>query len=537
MILSLSILGNLVFLLFLLFRFSLQHKWSQSLSRKLWKSFYKGHPEAIFLTDENFTILRLNRAASRLIGKEIKKKDKVSLMNFLRPQGGVSPGDLPILLESRLKGEVRLQLDLDMVDRENQHVPYSVIFTRYYGRFHRHKVFFLCEAVNMEARKRAEMVLRESEERFRVFANHFPGILYQRDWVDHKSYYYGRVESLTGYSHEDLQKGKIQWRQLIHEQDLEEYERSYERALSMIGQESKIEYRAIHRDGRILWFRELRQVLGTSQAEFVQGIIYDITDIKTRELSLSQSQRLAALGRLTSGIAHDFNNNLMIISTLTEYLDRQVPESLKKTVRDIQDGVDAAADLTSRLLVFSRGNQIQKEYFDLNALIQDILPTLDRLVGEGIEMQYTPASGAVGVYFSRSYFEQTMINLAVNSKDALGEKGKITMKCKVLNIRPQHIPEGSQAEPGPFALLEVTDNGCGMDDKTMENIFEPFYSTKEMGNGTGLGLSLVYGFMEDLGGYIRAKSRPGRGTSFFLYFPLQKKPIFSPLEKSDKLEG
>ncbi|WP_028975101.1 PAS domain-containing sensor histidine kinase [Spirochaeta cellobiosiphila] len=523
-----SLIFNLIFLIVLITNIIKHFRTRSIVTKELWKNFYTSHPEAIFLLNDNLGIIQINNAGQSLIGaQQLKSSETISLLKFIRPQGGVSTTDLPFLLQSRLRGEVRLQFDLDLINSKGRPVPHSLIFTRYYGHYKKSKSYFLCEAVNMEARKKAELVLRESEERFRIFANHFPGILYQWDRINDQSYYYGRVESLTGHSVHDFQGNIIDWTDIIHPEDVEIYKQNYEESLNQIGQENNIEYRIVHTRGDVFWLKELRQVLGTEKVEFIQGIVYDITTIKTRELNLIQSQKLEALGRLTSGIAHDFNNNLMIISALSEYLGSRVSDELKGTVVNIQEGIDAAADLTNRLLVFARGQKDEKINRDLNQLLKMVYPILNRLSGDSIEMNLSLIDKPLVVNISQNQLEQSLINLVINAKDAIQEKGCILIQTDTVESLPSNIHDTPKIKEGPYGVIYIADNGSGMDNKTLSNIFEPFYTTKKAGNGTGLGLSLVYGFMEELGGCIKVESELGKGTTFSLYFPCIKNQVFS----------
>src|SRR5438874_6488993 len=240
------------------------------------------------------------------------------------------------------------------------------------------------------------------------------------------------------------------------------------------------------------------------------------------EAQLRQAQKMEALGQLTSGIAHDFNNLLTAISGNVELLQRRVrdrdPELLRLSGAAMR-GVDRAATLTQRLLAFSRRQPLDPKPLEANRLIAGMSDLLRRTLGEEIEAETVLAGGVWTVLVDANQLEHSLLNLAINARDAMGGPGKLTIETANTSLDEPYADAHDEVMPGQYVMISVSDTGSGMTREVREKAFEPFFTTKETGQGTGLGLSQVYGFIKQSGGHCTIYSEPGEGTTVKLYLP------------------
>jgi two-component system, cell cycle sensor histidine kinase and response regulator CckA len=237
---------------------------------------------------------------------------------------------------------------------------------------------------------------------------------------------------------------------------------------------------------------------------------------------LLQAQKMEAVGQLAGGIAHDFNNILQALMGYTQMLLDEAAERGEphEELKEIFKGTERAAALTRQLLAFSRRQVMRPEVLDLNAVIENILKMLRRVIGEHIRLEWIPGIRLGSVHADAGMLEQVLMNLCVNARDAMDAGGTLTIETMNVLIDSEYCESHAWATPGRFILLSVTDTGCGMDAGTLERMFEPFYTTKTEGKGTGLGLATVYGIIKQHEGNIIAYSEPGKGTTFKVYLPV-----------------
>jgi PAS domain S-box-containing protein len=249
---------------------------------------------------------------------------------------------------------------------------------------------------------------------------------------------------------------------------------------------------------------------------------------KKLEEQLRHSQKLEALGRLVGGIAHDFNNILSIISGYTEIAKEKslMGETINSELDEIKHAVDRSTEIIRQLLTFTRHKQMQPERINLNDVIRQSRKMLSTLIGENIELRLDLKDDLEEIIIDRAMFIQIMTNLASNSRDAIRDTGTITITTENKHFDEEFCASHPQASPGSYILFKFTDTGCGISKKDIDKIFEPFYTTKEVGKGTGLGLSIVYSIANEFKGFITVYSEVGTGTTFNIFSrPLLKKKM------------
>ena len=233
---------------------------------------------------------------------------------------------------------------------------------------------------------------------------------------------------------------------------------------------------------------------------------------------------MEAVGRLAGGVAHDFNNILTGINGYSEMIIEGLPadDPLRPNMEVILSSGRRAAGLTAQLLAFSRKQVIAPKVIAPNDILLDSQKMLRRIIGEDIDFIFTPGKRLWRINADPTQLDQVLMNLAVNARDAMPNGGKLTVETQNVTLDDEYCKSHPGFIPGDYVMLAVTDTGHGMNAETLENIFEPFYSTKEVGKGTGLGLAMVYGVMKQNNGFINVDSEPGAGTTFKIYYPAHK---------------
>jgi PAS domain S-box-containing protein len=289
------------------------------------------------------------------------------------------------------------------------------------------------------------------------------------------------------------------------------------------GGSDEIEVRYLRPDGqeRILQIRRraLRTIAG--QVTKIVGTIQDVTELKRLEEQFRQAQKMEAVGQLAAGVAHDFNNLLTVISGCSELALAQVHRGgpLAELIEAIQKAGERAATLTRQLLVFSRKQVLQPQLTDLGALVKELARMLKRLIGADVELAVTSAPSLGLVEVDPGQFEQVVMNLAVNARDAMPHGGKLTIETRNIDLDAAYCETRPDVKPGRYVQMVLADTGHGMDAATRVRIFEPFFTTKEVGRGTGLGLPVAHGVVRQSGGHVEVTSEPGHGTTFTICIP------------------
>jgi signal transduction histidine kinase/CheY-like chemotaxis protein len=378
-------------------------------------------------------------------------------------------------------------------------------------------VTFLFESLLLSAliasRRRSVLELAESEQRYRVLTENFPnGTVLLFDSELRFLVAGGQGLSDLGLSARHL-VGKT-LREVFHEVT-HILEPLYRGALA--GHTHVVEVRWAEHD-----YLTYHVPVRDSTGAIIGGMVMtqDITQPKKLEHQLRQAQKMDAVGRLAGGIAHDFNNLLLVILGRTEMmLDAPLNErTLKSDLRAVADAAQRAADLTQQLLTFSRQQVLETRVLDLNLVLRELAPTLRNMVGERIELTLELSDSVELLRLNRGQIEQVVMNLCVNARDSIHERGTITLRsttCAVTEGDAQH----QDVPPGQYVCLQVMDSGSGMDELTREHLFEPYFTTKGRAKGSGLGLSIVHGIVGQHHGQIAVRSTEGRGSEFRIYLP------------------
>jgi PAS domain S-box-containing protein len=278
----------------------------------------------------------------------------------------------------------------------------------------------------------------------------------------------------------------------------------------------------IRRDGRHIQVRLGGRLVRNAAGAVSHLDIFaeNVTEKRRLEAELSQAQKMHAIGQLAGGVAHDFNNLLtVIIGHVGMMLSDAVGPESRESLEAVQGAAERAGELTKQLLAFSRRQMLRSQIVDLNEVIRNLLGMLARVIKENIELVFVPGAELGSVKADPSEIERVLMNLTVNAQDAMPDGGFLTIETSNVRPDPASLPPPDEWEPRDYVQIMVRDTGFGMDRETQARAFDPFFTTKEPNEGTGLGLSVVYGVVRQSGGYIRLESEPGEGTTFRIFLP------------------
>ncbi len=378
---------------------------------------------------------------------------------------------------------------------------------------------------DVTARRRAEEAARASERQMRVALD----AAQLGTW--HNDLGAGRLRfDERARRHFDLDVAEATMEDVVtrvHPEDRERLVDEIRRALDPRAERvPSTQYRVLHRSGaeRTLSVQVHVDFEGEGdgrQAVVAYGTTQDVTERLLIEERLRESQKLEAIGRLAGGIAHDFNNLLTVISGGCELLGQRVPRAgvEAELLADIRDASQRAASLTRQLLAFSRSQVLSARVVDLDEVVTRLDGLLRRVIGEDVAFQCVLAPDAGRVRIDPSQLEQVVLNLVVNARDAMPHGGRLTIETRRVDLAaPGAVAVGDLA-PGAYAVLSVHDTGTGMSPEVRSRVFEPFFSTKGPGRGSGLGLATVFGIVTQSGGHVAVRSRPGAGSTFDVYLP------------------
>ncbi len=331
----------------------------------------------------------------------------------------------------------------------------------------------------------------------------------------------GAYQEIMGWSAEEL--SGMTFFDLTHEGDRAETERRHAELLSGAVASYQQDKRYLHKDGSVIWANVNAARLMNAEGEIIGDIavVEDITRRREIEAQLLQSQKMEAVGQLTGGVAHDFNNLLTVISGSLHLLEDSsaFARSGNDLVRRALDAVERGADLTQRLLAFSRTQKLQPDAIDAGKLVLGMTEILQRTLGANIEIVTLQPDDLWSCETDQSQLENAILNLAINARDAMPGGGRLTIETENIELDGEFDNFPADVASGDYVMLTVSDNGEGIPKDVLAHVFEPFYTTKGVGKGSGLGLSMVYGFAQQSGGHATINSEQGLGTAVKIYLP------------------
>ncbi len=361
----------------------------------------------------------------------------------------------------------------------------------------------------MRIREQAEAEVRRSQEDFRYLYLKTPVMLHSID-----------REGQMGFAREEA-IGK-RFSDFMAEPSRTHAREIGRTALIDEGFRRQVPYQLIRKDGTIIdaLMNALAQRDETGAFVRSLSVTFDVTDWKRTEAQLRRSQKMEAIGQLTGGVAHDLNNLLTVIMAGLERAERSPDAArLRRALETAQRGAERAASLTAQLLAFSRRQPLEPKSVDVGRLLSRMAELMRRTLGEAIEIETVAAGGLWAAYCDPSQLENALVNLALNARDAMPGGGRLTLEAGNTHIDHDYAEANPDAKPGRYAMIAVSDAGCGMSAEVVEHAFEPFFTTKPEGRGTGLGLSQVFGFVRQSGGHVKIYSEIGQGTTVKLYLP------------------
>jgi two-component system cell cycle sensor histidine kinase/response regulator CckA len=480
-----------------------------------------GTTDAVFVKDRNGKYLLFNEAAARFVRKsaeEVLGKDDTNLFD---PDSArcVMEWDRRVM-ESGQVETVEEVLTAAGVTRAYQatKAPYRDAAGNVIG--------LIGISREITERKRAEQAVRRSEERLRQAVRVSNLGIFDHDHLTGTVDWSPEERAIHGWEAERAPTVS-EFVAMLHPEDRDRIAAAIRRAHDPAGDgKFDVEQRIIRPDGEVRWLATRSQTLFEGEGDSrhpvrTVGAVLDVTELKRLEEQLRQAQKLEAVGQLAGGVAHDFNNLLTVINGLSDLALRQMcwDDPSRELIAEVLKAGERAAALTRQLLAFSRKQVLQSKVLDVNVLLAELSKLLLRLLGAdiGLRLEVDAALGLVKV--DPGQFEQAVINLAVNARDAMPEGGRLTIETRNIEWEEGLVGKHPDVRPGRYVLVAVSDTGHGMDEATRARIFEPFFTTKGPGRGTGLGLAMVYGFVKQSGGHIEAESEVDRGTTFKVYLP------------------
>jgi len=481
-------------------------------SAKDWERTFDSVHDAIYLLDKDNRILRLNQSAARLMG--VKIEEAVGQHCYKLMHGADRPRELCPHVETLSNGKPKrveieepflkgfFEITTTPLLDESGHTIGSVHVTR-----------------DITERKRIEEALRESEKKYRsVIANANDAIFIAHDGF--VKFPNPSTLAITGYSEKEYTTTPFM--NLIHPEDREMVLDRHNRRLKGEDVPNNYSFRVLNKTGEELWVQLNAVSIDWEGGPAILCFLRDITSQKRLEAQFQQAQKMEAVGTLAGGIAHDFNNLLQSILGYTEILlmDNQIKTTVHQDLQEIKRATQRGAELTRQLLTFSRKVQSRLRSIDLNKEVIQVEKLLRRTIPKMIEVELHLADDLRTVNADPAQVEQVLMNLAVNSRDAMPEGGRLAIRTDNVTLGDAFCKSHLGSKPGNYVALTVSDTGHGMDKETIKHIFDPFYTTKGVGKGTGLGLAMVYGIVKSHEGYILCESEPGKGATFRIYFPV-----------------
>ncbi len=379
----------------------------------------------------------------------------------------------------------------------------------------------VCILEDITGRKIAEIATSRSDQRFRgafAAAAHGMAVVSPTGQIEIANIALGEF-----LGRKDLQTATYGFEELLHKDDRGQFLNGMRQLLTGEIAVLQQELRYNHADNKVVHGATSIALVKNEKGETEQ-LIVQINDTSEKKLvneRLQKAQKMEAIGQLTGGLAHDFNNLLTVIIGNLQLLDGKlgVDEKSKKRVAEAVDAATKGSDLTKQLLAFAKKQELAPRDVGVNGLVKGMEALIARTIGENIELKVEVMAGEPHTLIDPSQLESAILNLAINARDAMNSSGRLTIETQPAYLDRFYADKNPDVIPGHYVMVAVSDNGCGMTAELLEKVFQPFFTTKPAGQGTGLGLSMVYGFIKQSGGHISVYSEVGHGTSVKMYLP------------------
>ncbi|PKK88895.1 MAG: PAS domain-containing sensor histidine kinase [Candidatus Wallbacteria bacterium HGW-Wallbacteria-1] len=488
-------------------------------SEEIFSKFMENSPIYIFFKDQNIRPIKLSRNYEQMLGMPLneilgKTMDELFPSDLAK---SMIADDLKILTEGKV-----VSVDEEFDGRYFTTIKFPIFIDGKPTYLAGYTIDITEQKLNEEKLRKSALRLKEAQQLAKIGNWELNPETGKLHWSDEIFRIFEIDPSLFGATYEAFL-------QAIHPDDRDRVNRAYRQSLHDHSNYS-IDHRILMNDGRIKYVHEecVSEFDSNGKPLLSRGTVQDITahtlaeiDRENLQTQLLQVQKIESIGRLAGGVAHDFNNMLSIILGNSEMIMENIgaDNPLRTNLEEIRNAAERSANLTSQLLAFARKQTIMPKVLDLNHTVEHMIVMLKRLIGEHIDIIWSPVENLWPIMIDPSQIDQILANLCVNARDAIHGSGRIAIETTMVTIDQAACSENSESQPGDFVLLSITDNGCGMSKETMGHLFEPFFTTKEIGEGTGLGLATVYGIVRQNSGFINVSSEPGQGTTFKIFLP------------------
>lgn len=488
---------------------------SLRISENKYRRLHESMTDGFVFVDMQGVIIESNEAYRKMIGYT---EEELSVMDFRR----LTPAKWHGFEEGIIKNQILINHSSDVYEKEYRKKDGTIfpveLKTYLVLNDEDEKEGMWAIVRDITTRKQAEADIKEAHQRLLTILNNIDAIIYV---IDIKSYDILFVNQYVRDNFGDVE-GKKCWNAIQMEQ---------KGPCALCSNNNPVDAggkpKGTHR-----WEFQHKQTgkwydCHSSAIKWIDGRIVrlefaiDITDRKMLESQFLQAQKIESVGRLAGGVAHDYNNMLGVIVGYAELAMEKVAagNSIHDHLEEILAAAKRSTEISRQLLAFARKQTINPIVCDLNEIVESMLKILRRLIGEDIDLVWLPESQLWPVKIDPAQIDQILANLCVNSRDAISGVGKVTMETGLVVFDKEYCAQHAGFFPGEFIMLAVSDNGCGMEPQIIDSIFEPFFTTKAAWQGTGLGLSTVYGIVKQNNGFINVYSEPGKGTTFKIYFP------------------
>ena len=481
--------------------------------------------EPLLVLDENFAIVRAGHSYLALFG--VTADDLLGQSLFEVQDGLWDHSDLRERLKRILPDRTTLEAFEITIDIDDLGKRTLLVNARRVRQLGDGRNLILLVAHDVTERLRTQRGLEEREARLRALVDAAPEAIITTDEHGIIGSFSPAAQSMLGYTEQEVIGQNVKMlmpeaHRYHHDDYMTRYIETGEKRIIGLGRELT----ARHKEGFHVPVQLTIAEWWIGEARHFTGILHDLTDDMRRRKALQEAQKMQAVGQLTGGLAHDFNNLLTVITGNLELLEMKLGDVPHRAlIAEALEASNLGAKLTSQLLAFSRKQDLDPSVVSLNDLVDVIKPILIRTLGEQVEVVTHLADDLTPTLADPGQVENAILNLAINARDAMPHGGTLTIETSNMTLDADYVDTRVDVEAGDYVALSVTDTGTGMLPEVVAHAFEPFFTTKEAGAGSGLGLSMVYGFAKQSGGHVAIYSEPGIGTTVTLYLrPASPKP-------------